>query len=174
MHDRDTKFTASIDDARKASGVKMLNPAYRSTNSRAFVERFIEALQPERLDDFLVFGDKHRNYLVSEMAAHYREVETTNHHETANSLSVQGDTRRWNVTVRAGLVPESKSVAPAHTHAASRCGHDTPQQIRLGSIAIQPAIESGSLLICGGLCTVCKFLSTIARRIEANATKRTK
>lgn len=34
------------------------------------IERFIQTLQHECLDDFVVFGDQHMNYLVSEMVAH--------------------------------------------------------------------------------------------------------
>ncbi|MBX3449114.1 MAG: integrase core domain-containing protein [Planctomycetaceae bacterium] len=44
-----------------------------SPNTCAFVERFIQTLQQECLDDFVVFGEKHMNHVVSEMVAHYHE-----------------------------------------------------------------------------------------------------
>jgi putative transposase len=37
------------------------------------VERFIQTLQQECLDYFIVFGEQHMNHLVSEMVAHYHE-----------------------------------------------------------------------------------------------------
>ncbi len=73
MHDRDTKFTASFDDALKAGDVKVQKAAHRSPNTCAFVERFIQTLQQECLDYFVVFGEQHMNHLVSEMVAHYHE-----------------------------------------------------------------------------------------------------
>ena len=73
MHDRDTKFTASFDDALKAGDVKVQKAAHRSPNTVAFVERFIQTLQQECLDYFVVFGEQHMNHLVSEMVAHYHE-----------------------------------------------------------------------------------------------------
>ncbi len=38
-----------------------------------YVERFIQTLQRECLDYFVVFGERHLNYLVQEMVAHYHE-----------------------------------------------------------------------------------------------------
>ena len=73
MHDRDTKFTASFDDVLKAGNVKVQKSAFRSPNTVAFVERFIQTLQQECLDYFVVFGEQHMNHLVSEMVAHYQE-----------------------------------------------------------------------------------------------------
>ncbi len=35
--------------------------------------RFIQTLQQECLDYFVVFGEQHMNYVVSEMVAHYHE-----------------------------------------------------------------------------------------------------
>lgn len=73
MHDRDTKFTASFDDVLKAGDVKVQKAAHRSPNTVAFVERFIQTLQQECLDYFVVIGQQHMNHLVSEMVAHYQE-----------------------------------------------------------------------------------------------------
>ncbi len=70
MHDRDTKFTASFDDALKAGNVTVQKAAYRSPNTVAFVERFIQTLQQECLDHFIVFGERHMNHLTSEFVAH--------------------------------------------------------------------------------------------------------
>ncbi len=73
MHDRDTKFTASFDEVLRAGDVQVQKTAYRSPNTVAFVERFIQTLQQECLDYFVVFGERHMNHLVSEMVDHYHE-----------------------------------------------------------------------------------------------------
>ncbi len=73
MHDLDTKFTASFDEVLRAGDVRVQKTAYRSPNTVAFVERFIQTLQQECLDYFVVFGERHMNYLVSEMVTHYHE-----------------------------------------------------------------------------------------------------
>jgi putative transposase len=73
MHDRDTKFTAAFDEVLKSAGVKIKKADYRSPNTNAFVERFIQTLQQECLDYFIVFGEQHMDHIVSEMVAYYHE-----------------------------------------------------------------------------------------------------
>lgn len=73
MHDRDTKFTASFDEALKTEGSKIRKSAFRSPNQCAYVERFIQSLQQECLDHFFVFGEAHMNHLCSEFVEHYHE-----------------------------------------------------------------------------------------------------
>jgi putative transposase len=71
MHDRDTKFTASFDDALKGAGMCVQKAAYRSPNTVAFVERFIQTLGQECLDHFIVFGERHLNHLCSVFLDYY-------------------------------------------------------------------------------------------------------
>lgn len=87
MHDRDTKFTASFDDGLKAGGVQVQKTAPRSPNTVAFVERFIQTLQQECLDYFVVFGEQHLNHLVAEMVA--RNHEERPHQAKANDLLIR-------------------------------------------------------------------------------------
>jgi len=54
MHDRDTKFTKSFDEVLKASKVRVQKASYRSPNTVAFVDRFIQTLGQECLDYFVV------------------------------------------------------------------------------------------------------------------------
>ena len=42
-------------------------------NLNAFAERFVQTLQQEALDHFVVLGEKHLNHIVSEYVAHYHE-----------------------------------------------------------------------------------------------------
>jgi putative transposase len=45
--------------------------SYRAPNLNAYVERFIQTIQVECLDHFLIFGEKHFDYLVREYVEHY-------------------------------------------------------------------------------------------------------
>jgi putative transposase len=74
MHDRDTKFTASFDDALKSAGLRVQKAAYRSPNTVAFVERFIQTLGQECLDHFIVFGERHLNHLCSVFIDYYHQL----------------------------------------------------------------------------------------------------
>ncbi|MEW4490886.1 integrase core domain-containing protein [Thalassoglobus sp. JC818] len=71
MHDRDTKFTASSDALFDQAGAEMKQTAFRSPNTNAFVERYIQTLQQEVLDHFIVFGEQHMDYIVAEAVEHY-------------------------------------------------------------------------------------------------------
>lgn len=73
MHDRDTKFTVSFDEIFQSANLEVKTAAYRSPNTNAFVERFIQMLEQECLDYFIVFGQEHMDHIVSEMVAYYHE-----------------------------------------------------------------------------------------------------
>ena len=73
MHDRDSKFTEDFDQTLKDADLEVKKAAYRSPNTVAFVERFIQTMQQECLDHFIVFGERHMNHLVREMVAFYHE-----------------------------------------------------------------------------------------------------
>ena len=53
MHDRDSKFSRPFDDALRDAKIKTQKTAFRSPNTVAFVERFIQSLQQEVLDYFV-------------------------------------------------------------------------------------------------------------------------
>jgi len=84
MHDRDTKFTKAFDAALKANRSKVRISAFRAPNQNAFVERFIQTLQQECLDHFIVFGQPHMDHLCREFLAHYHEERP--HHGLDNEL----------------------------------------------------------------------------------------
>jgi transposase InsO family protein len=51
--------------------IKLHRTAIRSPNTVAFVERFVQSIQQECLDHFIVFGHKHMDVLCSEFKEHY-------------------------------------------------------------------------------------------------------
>lgn len=73
MHDRDTKFTTSFDEVFREAQGEAKKTAFHSPTTNAYVERFIQTLQQEVLDSFVVFGTQHLDHLVSEMVEHYHE-----------------------------------------------------------------------------------------------------
>ena len=50
MHDRDNKFSEDFDHTLKDADLRVQKAAFRSPNTVAFVERFIQTLQQECLD----------------------------------------------------------------------------------------------------------------------------
>jgi putative transposase len=60
--------------------------AYRSPNTVAFVERFIQTLGQECLDHFIVFGERHLNHLCSVFLDYYHRLRP--HQSKENDLLV--------------------------------------------------------------------------------------
>ncbi len=69
--DRDVIYTPGFDETLKAAGVTVQMNHYRSPNLQACVERFIQSLQQECTDHFIVCGERHFDYLVKEYLEHY-------------------------------------------------------------------------------------------------------
>ncbi len=57
----------------KSANLDVKKASHRSPNTNAFVERFIQTLQQECIDYFVVFGEQHMDHLVSEMVSYYHE-----------------------------------------------------------------------------------------------------
>jgi len=73
FHDRDGKFTAAVDADLSKRRIEVRKTAFRAPNTNAYVERFIQTIQQECLDHFVILGERHFNYLVSEWLEHYHE-----------------------------------------------------------------------------------------------------
>lgn len=79
IRDRDSKFgggagvrrEGGFDDRLGAAGVSVLRLPVASPNLNAYAERFIQTLQRECLDRFIVLGTSHLDYLVREYADYY-------------------------------------------------------------------------------------------------------
>jgi len=71
LHDRDNKFPIGFDATLKQAGLDVRKTAHRAPNTVAFVERFIQSIQQERLDYFVVFGQRHMDHLCQEFVEHY-------------------------------------------------------------------------------------------------------
>jgi len=74
MHDRDTKFTVGFDATLESAGLRVKKAVFRSPNTVAFVERFIQTLGQECLDHFIVFGERHLNHLCAVFLDYYHRL----------------------------------------------------------------------------------------------------
>ncbi len=73
QHDCDTKFPKSFDAAIKRAHAKTIRTAFRSPNTNAFVERFIQTIQQECLDRFVIFGEQHMDHICKEFLTYYHD-----------------------------------------------------------------------------------------------------
>lgn len=69
QRDRDAKFAKAFDQKLKSSHVKIKQNAFRSPNTNAFVERFVQTIQQECLDRFVILGEQHMDYVCQEFLA---------------------------------------------------------------------------------------------------------
>ena len=71
IRDRDSKFAPIFDTILESSGVEVKKLPIRSPNLNAFAERFIQTLKHECLNHFVIFGQKHLDYLVAKFVDYY-------------------------------------------------------------------------------------------------------
>ncbi|WP_425619061.1 integrase core domain-containing protein [Anatilimnocola sp. NA78] len=71
QRDRDTKFTKAVDQVLRSKRVKPKANEFRSPNTNAFVERFVQSIQQECLDRFVIFGETHMDHVCNEYLEHY-------------------------------------------------------------------------------------------------------
>jgi len=69
--DSDTKFGRPFDDGLRARDITPVRLPHRAPNLNAHVERFIQTVQDECLDRFIVLGTRHLDHLIAEFLEHY-------------------------------------------------------------------------------------------------------
>jgi putative transposase len=71
LRDHDTKFEGGFDAVLREKGVRVQKVGPRAPNLNAIAERWVQTVQQECLDHFVVFGEAHLRFLLSEFVAHY-------------------------------------------------------------------------------------------------------
>ena len=71
MHDRDTKFTKAWTATLEQNGVKTNPLPVASPNLNGRCERFIQTMKRELLFKFILFGNRHVDYLVEQFLSYY-------------------------------------------------------------------------------------------------------
>src|SRR2546421_8259266 len=66
LRDRDRQVPPSRSAALDAAAAEVKVLAYRSPNTNAYVERFVQAVQQECLDRSIVFGQQHLDHVLAE------------------------------------------------------------------------------------------------------------
>lgn len=74
LRDGDVKFTGGFDEIFKSEGIKVKKLPFRSPNLNAYAERFVQSVKSECLDQFVVFGERHLEYLICEYEDYYNSV----------------------------------------------------------------------------------------------------
>jgi len=71
LRDHDTKFEGGFDTILRENGVRVQKVGPQAPNLNAVAERWVQTVEHECLDHFIVFGEAHLRYLLAEMLAHY-------------------------------------------------------------------------------------------------------
>jgi putative transposase len=90
--DRDSVYTKTFDKALKSKRVEVTKVAFRAPNMNAYAERFVQTIQDECLDHFIVCGTRHFDYLCREFLEHYHKERP--HQALENCVPVGGSHKR--------------------------------------------------------------------------------
>jgi len=72
-HDADTKFTKQFDGIFEAEGIWVKKHVPVSPNLQAYVERFVQTIQQEALDHFVILGRRHLDHIIKSFVDYYHE-----------------------------------------------------------------------------------------------------
>ena len=87
IRDNDGKYPALFDEILAAEDVDVVRTCIRAPNMNAYIERWIQSLQVESLDHFVVFGEDHFRFLVQGYLAHYNQSRL---HQSLDNLPLDG------------------------------------------------------------------------------------
>jgi putative transposase len=73
IRDRDTKFSKEFDELFKNDGFTVQKLPFMSPNMNSYAESWVGTIKRECLNHFIVFGERHLRYLISEYVKHYNE-----------------------------------------------------------------------------------------------------
>jgi len=73
IHDRDSIFSAGVDDELKSFGLKVLRTPVQAPKANAFCERLIGTVRRECLDYVIPLNEKHLRKTLREWVTHYNQ-----------------------------------------------------------------------------------------------------
>jgi len=74
IRDRDTKYSRKFDEAFEKEGSTVQKTPFMSPNMNARAESWIGTIKRGCLNRFVVFGERHIRYLISEYVQHYNST----------------------------------------------------------------------------------------------------
>tara|TARA_R110002020_G_scaffold21586_3_gene73455 strand:- start:2757 stop:3107 length:351 start_codon:yes stop_codon:yes gene_type:complete len=93
IHDRDTKYKKKFRATVESAGMKTNPLPKASPNLNGRCERFIETIKLECLNNFIVFGKKHLDYLTDEFTSYYNTKKATWNVTTCRRF--EGNLMKW-------------------------------------------------------------------------------
>jgi putative transposase len=73
IHDRDSIFSAEVDQQLKAFGLRVLRTLVRAPKANAYCERLVGSIRRECLDFMIPMGEKHLRRILAEWVMHYNQ-----------------------------------------------------------------------------------------------------
>ncbi|HEY8855122.1 MAG TPA: integrase core domain-containing protein [Candidatus Dormibacteraeota bacterium] len=74
LRDRDSKFSAAVDEVFCSEGVRVIRLPYRSPRANSFAERWVGTARREVLDHLLIFSRRHLERVLIEFVEHYHNA----------------------------------------------------------------------------------------------------
>jgi putative transposase len=71
LRDHDTRFEGAFDAVLRENGVRVNKVGPQAPTLNAIAERWVQTVQQECLDHFVVFGEAHLQYLLDQFLEHY-------------------------------------------------------------------------------------------------------
>ena len=71
IHDRDSKFTAALDEVFRSEGIRTVRRPVRAPRANAFIERWIGTVRRECLDRILIVNRRHLERILPAYIRHY-------------------------------------------------------------------------------------------------------
>lgn len=87
IRDNDTKYSSQFDDVFETEGVEVVKTCIQAPNMNAFIERWIQSLQVECLDQCVVFGEDHLRHLIDSYQAFHNSDRP---HQSRDNLPLDG------------------------------------------------------------------------------------
>jgi putative transposase len=91
IRDRDTKFSGKFDELFKNGGFSVQKTPFMSPNMNAYAESWVGTIKRECLNHFIVFGERHLRYLISEYVKHYN---TTRPHSSVDNIPLESKSNK--------------------------------------------------------------------------------
>ena len=86
IRDRDKKFSREFDELFKDYGFSVQKTPFMSPNMNSYAESWVGTIKRECLNHFIVFGERHLRYLISEYVTHYN---TTRPHSSIGNRQLE-------------------------------------------------------------------------------------
>jgi putative transposase len=88
LRDYDNKFVPEFDAVLESEGVTVKQVGPRAPNLNAHAERWVRTVRQECLDHFVVFGEDHLRYLVTDFVIYYNRFRP---HQGVGNRPLAGD-----------------------------------------------------------------------------------